>query len=85
MIIASEPKNDVYRHLLDLAFDLCDEFILVVRKEQSLELNENAKSVLEKLNDHLKEIKEQTEWAGTILYEHTAYVYHYNTARKPEK
>jgi hypothetical protein len=82
MIITSEPKNDIYRRLLDLAFDLCDEFILVVRKEQSLELNENAKSVLEKLNDHLKEIKEQTEWAGTILYEHTAYVYHYNTSPK---
>lgn len=82
MIITSEPKNDVYRRLVDLAFDLCDEFILVVRKGSGLELNDNAKSVLEKLNDSLKEMKEQSEWAGTILYEHTAYVYHYHTSPK---
>lgn len=78
MIITSEPQNDVYRHLVCLAFDLCDEFILVVRKD--LCLNDNAKSVLEKLNDHLKEMKKQSEWAGTKLLGHTAYVYHYHTS-----
>jgi hypothetical protein len=79
MIITSEPKNDVYRRLVDLAFDLCDEFILVVHED--LELNDNAKSVLEKLNDYLKEMKEQSEWAGTRLGGY-AYVHHYYTSPK---
>lgn len=78
--ITSEPKNDVYRLLVDLAFDLCDEFILVVRKKYCSDLNNNAKAVLEKLNDDLKEMKEQSEWAGTELLGHTAYVYHYHTS-----
>ena len=78
--ITSEPKNDVYRFLVDLAFDLCDEFILVVRKDLCLKSNDSAKSVLEKLNDYLKEMKEQSEWAGTELIEYTAYVYHYHTS-----
>lgn len=75
-----EPKNDTYRLLVDLSFDLCDEFILVVRKDLCLKPNDSAKSVLEKLNDYLKEMKEQSEWAGTELLEHTAYVYHYHTS-----
>lgn len=33
MYITSEPKNDVYRYLVDLAFDLCDELTLDIRKE----------------------------------------------------
>ena len=78
--ITSEPKNDVYRFLVDLAFDLCDEFILVVRKDLCLKSNDSDKSVLEKLNDYLKEMKEQSEWAGTKLLKHTAYVYHYHTS-----
>lgn len=78
IIIDSEPKNDVYRSLVDLAFDLCDEFILVVRKE--IKLNGNVKSVLEKLKPHLEEMKEQSKWAGTELEcGSTAYVYHYHT------
>lgn len=51
MYITSEPRNDVYRYLIDLAFDLCDEFILVTRKE--IELNDNGKSILEKLKPYL--------------------------------
>lgn len=78
MYITSEPRNDVYRHLIDLAFDLCDEFILVIRKE--IELNDNGKSILEKLKPYLIEMKKQSEWAGTILGGgRTAYVYHYRT------
>jgi hypothetical protein len=77
--ITSEPKNDVYRRLIDLAFDLCDEFTLVIRKE--IELNDKGKSILEKLNDHLIEMKKQSEWPGTILgCGHFAYVYYYHTS-----
>ncbi len=77
--ITSEPKNDVYRHLIDLAFDLCDEFTLVIREE--FKLNDKGKSILEKLNDHLIEMKKQSEWPGTILgCEDFAYVYHYHAS-----
>ncbi|RXA21455.1 stage III sporulation protein AH [Methanosarcina sp. MSH10X1] len=79
MYITSEPKNDVYRRLIDLAFDLCDEFTLVIRKE--IKLNDKGKSILEKLNDHLIEMKKQSEWPGTILgCGRLAYVYHYHTS-----
>ncbi len=78
--IISEPKNDVYRRLVDLAFDLCDEFILVVHKKYYSDLNDNAKFLLEKLNDYLIKMKEQSEWAGTKLLGHTAYIYHYHTS-----
>jgi len=77
MEFISEPKNDAYRDLVDLAFDLCDEFILVVCNE--LRLNDNAKSILDRLKPYLTEIKEQSEWAGTELLDTTALVYHYRT------
>ena len=77
MIIVSEPKNSVYRNLINLAFDLCDKFILVERKD--IDFNGNAKSILEKLEVNLIEVKEQSSWAGNKLGDSTAYVYHYNT------
>ena len=76
--IASEPKNDVYRHLIDLAFDLCDRFTLVVYEETKLD--DKGKSILEKLNDHLMEMKKQSEWPGTILCDQFAYVYYYRAS-----
>lgn len=76
--ITSEPKNDVYRCLIDLAFDLCDEFTLVLKNDSYLKDNEE--SILEKLNDHLIEMKKQSEWPGTILGCGFAYVYHYHAS-----
>ncbi|MBZ9687345.1 stage III sporulation protein AH [Clostridium estertheticum] len=77
MFIEIDPKNDVYKNLIDLAFDVCNEFILVVRK--NLDLNEYAKIVLEKLKGSLKEMKEESIWASGQLFGQTAFVYHYNT------
>lgn len=77
MFIEINPKNDVYKNLIDLAFDVCNEFILVVRKD--LDLNKYARVVLEKLNGSLKEMKEESKWASGELFEQTAFVYHYNT------
>jgi len=79
MIITSDPKNDVYKSLIDLAFDVCDEFILVVHKESGLICNDSGMLILQRLADSLKETTEQTKWAGTELYKDTVYVYHYST------
>jgi len=81
--ITSEPKNDVYRRLIDLAFDLCDRFTLVVYEETKLD--DKGKSILEKLNDHLIEMKKQSEWPGTILCDQFAYVYYYRVSPDPER
>lgn len=64
--ISTNPKGKVYQDLIDLAFECCDEFVLVVR-QQNMYVSQNAKSVLEKLSCSLKEVKEQYEWPGTIL------------------
>lgn len=85
MFIITDPKSDIYKNLIDLAFDICDEFILVVRKDAGLNLNDYGKLVLEKLSSSLKEVKEQSEWIGTKLYSETAFVYYYNTDNEARK
>ena len=84
MFIESNPKGKVYRDLIDLAFEICDEFVLVVRKDISVTANVN--HVLEKLKSSLKEVKEQFEWPGTIYFgEEPALVYYYNTDSNAKK
>lgn len=78
MFITSNPKDKIYRDLMDLAFDICDEFILVVRND--LYFNQNVDYLLEELKSSLKEVKDQYEWPGTFLAGGTpAKVYYYNT------
>lgn len=78
IIIESNPRDRVYDELINLAFELCDEFHLVLRKDLGpLEKND---PVLDQLINSLKEMKEQSEWASTILGEgQTAFVYYYST------
>lgn len=84
MFIESNPKGKVYRDLIDLVFEICDEFVLVVRKDISVTANVN--HVLEKLQSSLKEVKEQFEWPGTIYFgEEPALVYYYNTDSNAKK
>ncbi|WP_461204952.1 stage III sporulation protein AH [Clostridium sp. DL1XJH146] len=61
--INSEPKDKVYRDLINLAFKVCDEFILVVRKD--FKLSNEASSIMDKLQPYLKKVKKQNEWPGT--------------------
>ncbi|OPJ60259.1 stage III sporulation protein AH [Clostridium chromiireducens] len=78
MFIEDNSKEKVYRDLIDLVFGICDEFILVIRKDISVTVNVN--HVLEKLQSSLKEVKEQFEWPGTEYFgEQPALVYYYNT------
>ncbi len=66
MFFTADPKGEIYKQLIDLAFNICDEFVLVtyILLEYG-ELNQNGKSILENLKPSLKEIKEQFYWPGT--------------------
>lgn len=77
MFIVSNPKDNTYRELIDLAFDISDTFILIMR--QDIFFNQNADYLLEELKSSLKEVKEQYEWPGIISAGKPAKVYYYNT------
>lgn len=66
MFLTSDPKHKVYNDLLDFAFSVCDQFILVVRKD--IKISKNADAVLESLSTFLIEKREQFEWPGTKLW-----------------
>jgi len=52
MFIENNPEDKIYRDLIDLAFDICDEFILVIRRD--MDISDNMNNVLEKLKPFLK-------------------------------
>lgn len=76
VFIAADPHGQVYRDLLELAFNRCDEFILVVRNTNGL--SKRAQILLKKLAPFLKEKKIQYEWPGTrLLGDEPATVYYF--------
>ena len=84
MFIETNPNNKIYRDLIDLAFEICDEFVLVVRPDISK--NDNIHNVLWELQYSLKKVKEQFEWPGTIYGgEHPVLVYYYNTDKRAKE
>lgn len=78
MFIKSDPRNEVYYKLIDLAFDICDQFVLVVRKDLS-PLYEEGISLLDELNSFLIEAKQSDRWPGTWTLSDKATVYYYKT------
>lgn len=84
MFIRTNPKDQVYRDLIDLAFEVCDTFILVVRNDISI--NDNVNYILEQLEPYLKEVKKQLQWPGTtILGDMPALVYYFNADNGAKK
>lgn len=45
ILIASNPRDKIYTDLIDLAFQVCDEFILVVRNEMFFNQNVESSSL----------------------------------------
>lgn len=81
MFIKSEPKGKIYNELIELAFEVCDEFILVLRSD--IDVSKNANSVIESLSSSLKYSKDQFVWAGTeYLGDKPAKVFYFNTDEK---
>ncbi|KOP67262.1 hypothetical protein AMS62_19915 [Bacillus sp. FJAT-18019] len=71
-----EPKGTTYKELLNVAFSICDEFLLV--KRDQLDLNENGKKFIGEIKPYVKEIRRQDEWPGTTLLGHYADVYYFD-------
>ncbi|EGW40872.1 hypothetical protein [Desulfosporosinus sp. OT] len=65
MFITDDPKGKVYQDLLDFAFSVCDQFIVVIRKD--INITKDASAVLESLAPFLIAKREQFEWPGTRL------------------
>ncbi|EGW41046.1 hypothetical protein [Desulfosporosinus sp. OT] len=65
MFITDDPKDKVYKDLLDFAFSVCDQFIVVIRKD--INITKDASAVLESLAPFLIAKREQFEWPGTKL------------------
>lgn len=65
IIIEQDPRGTVYEQLIDLAFEICDEFHLVVRKD--LGSTRKFAPLLKELENSLKVVKKTNEWTGTML------------------
>jgi len=76
--IEEKPENEVYDALMDLAFETCDVFHLVLRRDMG---NIRALDpILEKLKSSFIEMRLESEWASTRLEDHNkAEVYFYHT------
>ncbi|MFF2856642.1 hypothetical protein [Peribacillus sp. NPDC058002] len=63
--LTKKPQKKVYTDLINLAFDTCDRFHLVIRKDMGpLDM---FKDFLKQLDSSLIEVKEESEWASNIL------------------
>ncbi len=74
--ILEEPIGNTYKQLISLAFNICDEFILV--KRDQIDLSKSSETLIEELKPYIKEIKKQDEWPGTRLFGHFADVYYFD-------
>ncbi|MEY8192391.1 stage III sporulation protein AH [Peribacillus simplex] len=76
--LTKKPQKKVYTDLINLAFDTCDRFHLVIRKDMGpLDM---FKDFLKQLDSSLIEVKEESEWASNILADgEKAFVYYYHT------
>lgn len=79
----NNPEGQVYKELLDIAFDTCDEFILVQRPDMDFE--ESAHRIIKLLEPFLIEKRKSRSWPGTTLLEQTADVYRFRTDKEAEK
>ncbi|MGV6982084.1 stage III sporulation protein AH [Bacillus pumilus] len=76
IVLNRQPRKKEYNELIDLCCKVCDEFQLVFRKDFAD--FDDYREILDKLSPSLKEMKEESEWATTILGDgQTAYVYYY--------
>ncbi|WP_248628182.1 hypothetical protein [Paenibacillus durus] len=78
--ILEEPVGNTYKQLISLAFNICDEFILV--KRDQIELSKNSELLIKELKPYVTAIRKQNEWPGTQLLGHNADVYYFDC--KPE-
>lgn len=76
--IVKNPKNEVYRELLDICFQFCDEFQLVLRTDIDEDVSD-LENELKVIQDSFTVMKKESEWASTMLDGATADVYYFKT------
>lgn len=75
--IEKNPKRKVYRELIDVCFEFCDEFQLVIRTDMGGDVSDYENS-LKAFGSSLKVMKKESEWASTMLGDGlTADVYYF--------
>lgn len=82
IIISKNPKGRVYRRLIDVAFEHCDMFELVLLDDST---KEHYKHVFEPLESSYIESKIQSEWASNRLIEDTATVCYFRTTEEAKR
>jgi len=70
--LLDDVKGEAYAQLLQQALSYCDSFILVIR--HSIDVNQSAQAVLNRLEPFLIKREECSEWPGTQLFDDTAQV-----------
>ena len=82
--IDQNPENENFDELMDLAFEICTKFHLVLRRDMG---NIRALDpILDKFKGSLKEMKLESKWASTILEDdNKAEVYYYHADENAKK
>ena len=82
--IDQNPENENFDELMDLAFEICTKFHLVLRRDMG---NIRALDpILNQLKGSLKEMKLESKWASTILEDdNKAEVYYYHADENAKK
>jgi hypothetical protein len=82
--IDKNPENETFDALMDLAFEVCNEFHLVLRRDMG---NIRALDpILDKLKGSFKEMKLESNWASTMLADgNEAEVYFYHADENAKK
>lgn len=84
LTIQNEPKREAYNALIDFAFDICEEFQLVVRTD-ILQYKDSFLDLNDWFGDAFVEVHEQHEWPSTNLFDDTAKVYYFKTTDEAKR
>lgn len=78
ILLQENPNGTTYKELIDLCFESCDQFHFVLRKDMGP--LKGFDEFLKEIDNALVTIKDESEWASTILGDgQTARVYYYHT------
>lgn len=86
--IHKDITGDDYRTLIELAFNNCDKFAFVKRRDMMADERLAMRyhnEIVKDIENSLIEMKEQNEWEVTKLYDGTAYVFYYELNKQTKE
>lgn len=63
--VERDPKNRVYQELIDLCFEVCDEFHLVIRTDMGA--IKDLEEIINMFKASLKEMRSESTWVVQLL------------------